>query len=109
MDKNKFNQWIRQVADIQDVKPKFVRSVDDENLTVKYGNEWIELESKINPTLGFKFIKLKEQVDQMEIFMYGIKSAFACGDFDTVDTLLDAATKYCQTISDCADCGCNGC
>ena len=54
-------------------------------------------------------IKLKEQVDQMEIFMYGIKSAFACGDFDTVETLLDASTKYCQTISDCADCGCSGC
>lgn len=54
-------------------------------------------------------IKLKEQVDQMEIFMYGIKSAFSCGDFDTVETLLDAATKYCQTISDCADCGCSGC
>jgi hypothetical protein len=54
-------------------------------------------------------IKLKEQVDQMEIFMYGIKSAFSCGDFDTLETLLDAATKYCQTISDCADCGCSGC
>jgi hypothetical protein len=54
-------------------------------------------------------IKLKDQVDQMEIFIYGIKSAFSCGDFDTVETLLDAATKYCQTISDCADCGCSGC
>jgi hypothetical protein len=54
-------------------------------------------------------IKLKEQVDQMELFMYGIKSAFSCGDFDTLDAILDAATKYCQTISDCADCGCSGC
>jgi hypothetical protein len=54
-------------------------------------------------------IKLKEQVDQMEIFMYGIKSAFSCGDFDTLDAILDAATKYCTTISDCADCGCSGC
>jgi hypothetical protein len=54
-------------------------------------------------------IKLKEQVDQMEIFLYGIKSAFACADFDTLEVILDAATKYCQTISDCADCGCGGC
>lgn len=53
--------------------------------------------------------KLKEQVDQMEIFIYGIKSAFACGDFDTATSIIEAAGKYCETITDCKDCGCGGC
>lgn len=52
--------------------------------------------------------KLKEQVDQMEIFIYGIKAAFACGDLDKADAILSAATTYCKTVSDCG-CGCGGC
>lgn len=52
--------------------------------------------------------KLKEQVDQMEIFIYGIQSAFACGDFDTADNIIIAATKYCQTVVNCG-CGCGDC
>ena len=54
-----------------------------------------------------KVQELKEQVDQMEMFIYGIQSAFACGDFDTADNILTAATKYCQTLSNCG-CGCGG-
>jgi hypothetical protein len=53
--------------------------------------------------------KLKEQVDQMEMFIYGIQSAYSCGDFDTAENILTAASTYCKTISDCADCGCGGC
>lgn len=52
--------------------------------------------------------KLKEQVDQLEIFIYGIQSAYSCADFDTADAILTAATTYCQTLSDCG-CGCGGC
>lgn len=52
--------------------------------------------------------KLKEQVDQMELFIYGIQTAFACGDFDTVNMLLTNSATYCQSILDC-DCGCKGC
>lgn len=52
--------------------------------------------------------KLKVSVDQMEIFIYGIESAFACGDFTTASSLLATAAEYCQTISDCG-CGCGGC
>lgn len=52
--------------------------------------------------------KLKLQVDQMEIFVYGIQSAFSCGDFITATTILTAASAYCQTLSDCG-CGCGGC
>jgi hypothetical protein len=51
--------------------------------------------------------KLKTQVDQMEVFIYGIQSAFSCGDFTTATKLLEAATKYCSLVSDCG-CGCGG-
>jgi hypothetical protein len=50
---------------------------------------------------------LKTQVDQMEIFIYGIKSAFSCADFETANKILAAASIYCQTLSDCG-CGCGG-
>ena len=56
---------------------------------------------------SIKVKELKEQVDQMEIFIYGIQSAFACGDFDTADNILTAAATYCQTLSNCG-CGCGG-
>ena len=52
--------------------------------------------------------KLKTQVDQMEIFIYGIQSAFSCGDFTTATTILASASTFCQTLSDCG-CGCGGC
>lgn len=52
--------------------------------------------------------KLKEQVDQMEMFIYGIQTAFACGDFDTADAILTAATTFCETILGCIGCGCGG-
>ena len=45
---------------------------------------------------------LKTQVDQMEIYIYGIESAFSCGDFDTAEAILTAATTYCNTLSGCA-------
>jgi hypothetical protein len=50
--------------------------------------------------------KLKEQVDQMEMFIYGIQTAFACGDFDTADAIITAATTFCETILGCIGCGC---
>lgn len=53
--------------------------------------------------------KLKDQVDQMEIFIYGIQSAFSCGDFDTATAIIEAAGKYCETIIGCKGCGCGGC
>ena len=46
--------------------------------------------------------KLKTEVDQMEIYIYGIETAFACGDFDTAEAILTAATTYCNTIKGCA-------
>ena len=61
----------------------------------------------INACDSLKVKELKEKVDQMEIFIYGIQSAFACGDFDTADNILTAASTYCQTLSNCG-CGCGG-
>lgn len=52
--------------------------------------------------------KLKTQVDQLEVFIYGIQSAFSCGDFETATNNLTIASTYCQTLSDCG-CGCGGC
>ena len=62
----------------------------------------------INASTSNEAKKLKEYVDQMEVFIYGIKTAFACGDLDTADAILTSATTYCQTISNCG-CGCTGC
>jgi len=45
--------------------------------------------------------KLKVQVDQMEIYIYGIQTAFSCGDYDTAEAILTAATTYCDTLTDC--------
>lgn len=62
----------------------------------------------IDACTGPEVKKLKEQVDQMEVFIYGIKSAFACGDLDTADAILTAASTYCTTITNCG-CGCGDC
>lgn len=48
--------------------------------------------------------KLKQQVDQLELFIYGIQAAFSCADFTTANTILAKATIYCETVSNC---GCN--
>ena len=64
MDKNTLKELIKQVADIQELTPKKdpkIRLDDGVDEEVRVGNEWVEINSKINPTLGFKFIKLKEQ------------------------------------------------
>lgn len=50
---------------------------------------------------------LKERLDQMDVFMYGIKAAFGCGDFATADSILRTASNYCSTLANCG-CGC-GC
>lgn len=74
MDKNKFNQWVRAVAVVQDIKPK----VDGGNpnyevLEVRQNDEWLELERKTNPTLGFKFVKIKDQARPCELASHGCK------------------------------------
>jgi hypothetical protein len=47
---------------------------------------------------------LKEQVDQMEIFIYGIQKSFEIEDYDTAENILTAAQKYCQVVTECKTC-----
>jgi len=58
----------------------------------------------INACTSAEVTKLKEQVDQMEIFIYGIQLAFEQGDYGNAQNILDAATKYCQVVSECKTC-----
>lgn len=57
---------------------------------------------------GEKLDKYKEVYDQLEIFKYGIETAFSNADFVKVNTLLTEASKLCTTFSDCG-CGCGDC
>jgi hypothetical protein len=49
--------------------------------------------------------KLKDEADQIEIFIYSIKSTYSCGDFETALSILSKSTTYCNKISNC-HCGC---
>lgn len=55
-----------------------------------------------------KLKRYKETLDQLEILKYGIKTAFASGDFATATSLISDANTLCTTFSDCG-CGCNDC
>jgi hypothetical protein len=57
---------------------------------------------------GEKLDKYKQVYDQLEIFKYGIETAFSNADFVKVNTLLTEASKLCTTFSDCG-CGCDDC
>jgi hypothetical protein len=53
-----------------------------------------------------KLSEQKELLDQLELIVYGIESAFSCNDFTTATQLIEAAQKICDNI---CDCGCNDC
>ena len=48
----------------------------------------------------------KQILDQLEVLLYGIKTAFACKNFTRAETLLTNAATICTTFSGC-DCGCD--
>ena len=50
--------------------------------------------------------KLKDKINQIELIIYGIKSAFSCGDFTTALSLIQAGKKICDNL---CDCGCGDC
>jgi len=50
--------------------------------------------------------KLKDKIDQIELIIYGIKSAFSCGDFTTANSLIESGKKICDNL---CDCGCGDC
>ena len=53
-----------------------------------------------------KLEKQKEKLDQLQIILLGIQSAFSCGDFTTAQTLLTSGAKVCENL---CDCGCGDC
>lgn len=58
----------------------------------------------LNECNSAKLEVIKESLDQIELFIYGIQSAFSCGEFGRATNILEAATIYCQTVSNCG-CG----
>lgn len=60
MDNEKFKEFIKQVAEVKELKPVTSGERPAEGQTdVLYKGQWISLDKRTNPTLGFKFIKLK--------------------------------------------------
>ncbi len=53
-----------------------------------------------------KLDEYKQILDQLEVLLYGIKTAFACKNFTRAETLLTNAATICTTFSGC-DCGCD--
>lgn len=62
MDKQKLKEFIEEVAIIKELKPTTTGFRLDENSggEVRQGDEWIEVGKDGNPTLGYKFVKLKD-------------------------------------------------
>jgi hypothetical protein len=61
MDNKQIKDFVESVAEIKELKPVTDGSRPPDDATeVFYNGEWIEVSQKTNPTLGFKFIKLKE-------------------------------------------------
>lgn len=61
MDNKQIKDFVQSVAEIKELKPVTDGSRPPDDATeVLYNGEWIEVSQKTNPTLGFKFIKLKD-------------------------------------------------
>lgn len=62
MDKKQFRDFLESVAEIKELKPVSTPNIRlDENCEdiVRMGDQWVEINAKVNPTLGIKFLKLK--------------------------------------------------
>lgn len=62
MDKKSIREFLETVGEIKDLTPTTnpgIRLDPDSKDVVKYNGDWVEIKAKDNPTLGFKFIKLK--------------------------------------------------
>jgi hypothetical protein len=102
MENKQFKDFVQSVAEIKDLSPKKdpnVRLDADAEEKVRIGDEWIEITAKSNPTLGFKFIKLKEQHRACQL---------GCGD-SVVNQVVEkrlAHTPEKHWRTRCANCGC---
>jgi hypothetical protein len=64
------------------------------------------IESVVKECNSNKLKELKTTIDQLEVIIYGIKTAFSCGDFLKVNNLIEASKVICDNI---CDCGCGDC
>jgi len=74
MNKHELKQRIAAVAEIKELKPvtaAHIRLDETHTNDVKVGNHWTTITKDINPTLGFKLLKLKDQFRSCEL---------ACGE-----------------------------
>jgi hypothetical protein len=70
MDKHELKQKIAQVAEIKELKPVTAAHIrlDETHVNdVKVGDSWTTITKDVNPTLGFKLLKLKEQFRACEL------------------------------------------
>ena len=68
MDNKQIKDFVESVAEIKLLKPVTDGSRPPDDATeVFYNGEWIEVSQKANPTLGFKFIKLKDVERECEL------------------------------------------
>jgi hypothetical protein len=69
-NKTEVKEFVQQHAEIKELKPvgdPNIRLDEDQEDTVMYRGELIKLTAKENPTLGFKFLKLKDRFAVCEI------------------------------------------
>lgn len=55
---------------------------------------------------GKKLDKIKETINQLEVLIYGIESAFSCADWTSATELIASGTTICDNL---CDCGCGDC
>jgi len=67
MENNELKQFVESVAEIKTITPKREGSVIGEPEIVIRNGKVIELGDDENPTLGFKLIKLKDQIKACEL------------------------------------------
>ena len=53
-----------------------------------------------------KLSDIKDNINQLEVLIYGIESAFSCNDMTTAINLIANAKTICDNL---CDCGCSGC
>jgi hypothetical protein len=53
-----------------------------------------------------KLEEYKNLINQLELIIYGIQSAFSCGDFTTATNLIASGKTICDNL---CDCGCGDC
>ena len=70
MDKHELKQRIAEVAEIKELKPvtaPHLRLDETHVNDVKVGDSWTTITKEVNPTLGFKLLKLKDKFRACEL------------------------------------------